>query len=62
MIAFHRLLITTAIIFCTVFAVWSFREWQGSHSTFSGAAAAAFAVFAIGLSIYLVNLKRFLKT
>ena len=62
MIAFHRLLITTAIIFCTVFAVWSFREWQGTHSLFSGAVALAFAAFAIGLSVYLANLKRILKT
>jgi len=62
MIAFHRTLITTAIIFCTLFAVWSFREWQGSHSTFSMAAALAFGVFAVGLSVYLANLKRFLKT
>ena len=61
MINFHRLLITAAIIFCTVFAVWSFREWQGSHSTFSGAAALAFAVFAVALSVYLANLKRILK-
>ena len=62
MMNFHRVLITTAIIFCTVFAVWSFREWQGTHSAFSGATAGAFALFAVGLSVYLANLKRFLKT
>lgn len=62
MIAFHRFLITTAIVFCTIFAVWSFREWQSTSTTFSLAAAGAFALFAVALSVYLANLKRFLKS
>lgn len=62
MIVFHRLLITTAIMFCAAFAVWMFRSWQGSRVALELIAAIAFAVFAIGLSVYLANLKRILKT
>lgn len=62
MIIFHRLLITCAIMFCAAFAVWMFRSWQGSHAVFELVAAIAFGVFAVGLSYYLANLKRFLKS
>ena len=62
MIVFHRLLITTAIMFCAAFAVWMFRSWQGTHATMDIAASILFALFAVGLSIYLANLNRFLKT
>lgn len=62
MINFHRLLITTAIMFCAAFAVWMFRSWQGSRTWVELAASVLFAVFAVGLSVYLANLNRFLKT
>jgi hypothetical protein len=61
-IVFHRLLITTAIMFCAAFAVWMFRSWQGTHAAMDILAAVLFALFAVGLSIYLANLNRFLKT
>ena len=49
-------------MFCAAFAVWMFRSWQGSRAPLELAAAILFAVFAIGLSVYLANLNRFLKT
>ncbi len=60
MILFHRFLIGTAIVFCALFAVWGWREYQASHTTWALASSIAFAVFAVGLSVYLANLKKFL--
>lgn len=60
MIPFHRLLISTAIVFCVVFAAWGWREYQTSHTTWALASTVAFAVFAALLAYYLKNLKRFL--
>ncbi len=62
MIAFHRLLITTAIAFCAGFAVWGWREYQVTHTTWALASTVAFAVFAVALGVYLANLKKFLGT
>ena len=47
-------------MFCAAFAVWMFRSWQGSHAAFDLIAAIAFGIFAVALSFYLANLKRFL--
>jgi hypothetical protein len=57
---FHRLLISTAIVFCAFFAVWGFREYRTTGTTWSIASAVAFAVFAVGFGVYLAFLKRFL--
>ena len=60
MIAFHRVLISTAIVFCAFFAVWGWREYQHTGTAWSLASAVAFAVFAIGFAIYLALLRRIL--
>ncbi len=60
MVAFHRLLIGTFIIFSTGFAVWGWREYQSTHTTWSLVSSIAFAVFAIGFVLYLAFLRRFL--
>lgn len=60
MIPFHRVLITTAIVFCAGFSAWGWREYQQSHTTWALASAAAFALFAVGFAVYLSQLKRFL--
>jgi hypothetical protein len=60
MIPFHRVLISTAIVFCAGFAVWGWREYQASHTTWALASSIAFAIFAIGFAVYLSQLKRFL--
>jgi len=59
-ILFHRFLIGTAIAFCALFAVWGWREYQASHTTWALASSIAFGVFAVGLAVYLANLKKFL--
>jgi hypothetical protein len=60
MIPFHRVLISTAIVFCAGFAVWGWREYQQAHTTWALASSLAFAVFAVGFAVYLSQLKRFL--
>ena len=61
MINFHKVLISTAIVFCVFFAVWGWREYQQSGTTWSLASSIAFAVFALGFAIYLSQLRRFLS-
>ena len=60
MIAFHKVLIATAIAFCVFFAVWGLREYQHTGTTWSLASAIAFGVFAVGFAVYLRFLSRFL--
>jgi hypothetical protein len=60
MIFFHRFLITTAILFSIGFAAWEFMRFRESGSTTQLVLAVVFAVIAVGLGIYLKNLKRFL--
>jgi len=59
-IAFHKVLIGTAIAFCAFFAVWGWREWQHTGTAWSLASSIAFAVFAVGFAVYLKYLRRFL--
>ena len=53
MIPFHRLLITTGIVFCAGFAAWS--VWRGQVLLGIG-----FAVLSGGLAYYLRHLRRFI--
>lgn len=53
MIPFHRILITTGIVFCAGFAIWSI--WRGAMALGLG-----FAALAVGLTYYLRHLKRFI--
>lgn len=62
MINFHRLLITTAIVFCAGFSYWGWQEYRETHTTWALASTIAFAIFAVGLAVYLAYLKRFLGT
>jgi hypothetical protein len=59
-IAFHKLLITTAIVFCSFFAVWGWRDYRHTASAWSLASSIAFAVFAVAFAVYLRFLRRFL--
>jgi hypothetical protein len=59
-IAFHRFLIGTAIIFCAVFAVWSIVAFRSSGGTLPLVLGITFALAAAALSYYLKNLRRFL--
>lgn len=60
MIPFHRLLITTAILFCVGFAAWAFVAYRASGAGFDLAFALAFAVAGGALGYYLRHLNRFL--
>ena len=53
MIPFHRVLITTGIVFCGVFALWSL--WRGQMVL-----GIAFVVLGVGLAYYLRHLQRFI--
>ncbi len=60
MIAFHKVLIVTAIAFCVFFAVWGWREYHQTGTAWSLASSIAFAVFAVAFAVYLKLLRRFL--
>ena len=60
MIPFHRLLISTAIVFCAGFAVWAAWSYRESRSAGILFLALAFAVATVALAYYLRHLKRFL--
>ncbi len=60
MIPFHRVLISTAIVFCGGFALWALAQYLGSKSPGMMALTIVFAVLAVALAYYLRNLKRFL--
>ncbi len=60
MIPFHRLLISTAIVFCAGFAVWAGWTYRRSGDALTLLTGLAFAVAAVALSYYLRHLRRFL--
>ena len=60
MIPFHRVLISTAIVFCGGFALWALGHYLASKSPGMMALTVIFTVLAAALAYYLRNLKRFL--
>jgi hypothetical protein len=60
MIPFHRLLITTAILFCVGFAAWAFVAYRSSGGALQLVLGILFAVAGVALAYYLKNLNRFL--
>ncbi|HET7790308.1 MAG TPA: hypothetical protein VFK78_05865 [Gemmatimonadales bacterium] len=60
MIPFHRILISTAIVFCAGFAVWAFWSWRSTGSALWLVLATAFLLAALALGYYLRHLQRFL--
>ena len=60
MIPFHRLLISTAIVFCAGFAVWAASSYRSSHSGGMLSLCLAFVVATAALIYYLRHLNRFL--
>ena len=53
MIPFHRVLITTGIVFCLLFAIWAL--WRGQMVLGIG-----FGALGVGLGYYLRHLRRFI--
>ena len=60
MIAFHRFLIASAILFCGGFAVWSIVAFRTEGRLLPLGMGIAFALAAGLLTYYLKNLNRFL--
>ena len=60
MIAFHRFLIATAILFCGGFAVWSIVAFRADGGLLPLGLGVTFALAAGLLTYYLKNLRRFL--
>jgi hypothetical protein len=60
MIAFHRFLIGTAIVFCAGFSAWALMAFRSSGGALLLASGIAFGVATVALSYYLKNLRRFL--
>lgn len=60
MIAFHRFLIATAIVFCAGFALWALAAFRENDGALQLILAITFALAAAALAYYLKNLRRFL--
>ena len=60
MIAFHRFLIGTAIVFCAGFALWTQRLYQAEGGLLYQILSATFGLVTVALIYYLANLRRFL--
>jgi hypothetical protein len=60
MIPFHRVLISTAIVFCAGFAIWCGLNYRDAPSGGTLAVCIVFAVATAALAYYLRHLNRFL--
>ena len=61
LIAFHRFLISTAILFCLGFCVRQFSEFQATRESGPLIFAVIFGVAGVALGYYLFHLRDFLK-
>jgi hypothetical protein len=61
LIAFHKFLIATAIVFCFVFAIRQLSEFKASGDGLSLLTAIAFGIASAALTFYLRHLQRVLK-
>lgn len=59
-VGFHRVLISTAILFCAFFGVWAGGAYARTGRALELILAVAFGLAAAGLVYYLVHLNRFL--
>jgi hypothetical protein len=61
MIAFHRVLIATAIAFCAGMVWFALVAWRGGAGAGAVVLAAGFAFAGVLLAFYLRNLRKFLN-
>ncbi len=61
LIAFHRFLISAAILFCLGFSVRQFSEFQALGGGWPLTLAIVFGVAAVALGYYLMHLRDFLR-
>jgi hypothetical protein len=60
MIAFHRFLIGTAILFCAGFSLWALLAFRANGGAMALVLGVTFAMCTVALGYYLKNLRRFL--
>ena len=60
LIAFHRFLIVTAIVFCFGFALWEFSAAASSGEIGAVLLGSVFTLLGVGLVVYLRRLASFL--
>ncbi len=60
MVNFHKVLISTAIVFSLGFAIWSALAYYQTREFWALPSAIGFAVATIAFVLYLKNLRRFL--
>ena len=60
LIAFHRFLIASAILFCGGFSAWEFRAYAAGAGTGALVLGCVFVLLTAGLVYYLWRLKSFL--
>jgi len=60
LVAFHRLLISAAIVFCAGFAGWEVKRFAAAGGSGALVLAAVFAILAVLLVLYLRRLNRIL--
>lgn len=60
MVNFHKVLISTAIVFTLGFAVWSGTAYVSTREFWALGSTVGFGVATIVLILYLKNLRRFL--
>ncbi|HXF96150.1 MAG TPA: hypothetical protein VNI61_08630 [Gemmatimonadales bacterium] len=60
MIPFHKVLITTAIVFCGGFALWALVQYARAGGPGRLVLALVFGAAGVALGYYLRHLKRFL--
>ncbi|MFN2420927.1 MAG: hypothetical protein ABR527_06055 [Gemmatimonadota bacterium] len=60
LIGFHRVLISAGILFCAGFAAWAFHAAAAGGRVSMWTLGTVFAILAIGLGVYLWNLRRIL--
>jgi hypothetical protein len=60
LIAFHRFLIATGIVFCFGFAIWELMTWWVGRTPGALVLGLTFAALGVLLAFYLARLRRFL--
>lgn len=60
MIPFHKLLISSGIVFCAGFALWALVQYARTGRVASLGLALVFTIAAAALGYYLKHLRRFL--
>ncbi len=61
LIAFHKFLISTAIVFCLIFSIRQFLDFKATGDGLTLVTGIAFGIAAVGLGIYLRHLGAVLK-